>query len=141
MFGKKKKMNAQDQVVLSEQHDSEYVLEVSDLVVHYELENETVEAVNGISLRLKKGETIGLAGETGAGKSIIIDAISCMLGFRTSREIIKAGCETAFVEGMFYTDSQAVNDCLTTNALTISKMSSTFLMVMGSLMLAIVRVR
>ena len=54
-----------------------------------------------------------MTGETGAGKSIIIDAISCMLGFRTSREIIKAGCETAFVEGMFYTDSQAVNDCLT----------------------------
>ena len=54
-----------------------------------------------------------MTGETGAGKSIIIDAISCMLGFRTSREIIKAGCETAFVEGMFYTDSQTVNDCLT----------------------------
>ena len=69
MFGKKKKMNAPDQVVLYEQHESEYVLEVSDLVVHYELENETVEAVNGISLRLKKGETIGLVGETAAGKS------------------------------------------------------------------------
>ena len=79
MFGKKKKMNAQDQVVLSEQHDSEYVLEVSDLVVHYELENETVEAVNGISLRLKKGETIGLVGETGAGKSSTALAILNMV--------------------------------------------------------------
>ena len=79
MFGKKKKMNAQDQVVLSEQHDSEYVLEVSDLVVHYELENETVEGVNGISLRLKKGETIGLVGETGAGKSSTALAILNMV--------------------------------------------------------------
>ena len=45
------------------------VLEVKDLVVHYVLEDETVEAVNGISLSLKKGQTLGLIGETGAGKT------------------------------------------------------------------------
>jgi peptide/nickel transport system ATP-binding protein len=39
-----------------------------DLVVHYVLEKETVEAVNGISFQLRKGETLGLVGETGAGK-------------------------------------------------------------------------
>ena len=47
----------------------ETVLEVKDLVVHYELEDETVEAVNGISFSLKRGQTIGLVGETGAGKT------------------------------------------------------------------------
>jgi len=45
------------------------VLDVKDLVVHYVLEDETVEAVNGISFRLEKGRTIGLVGETGAGKT------------------------------------------------------------------------
>lgn len=53
-----------------------------------------------------------LTGETGAGKSIIIDAISCILGFRTSKELIKTGCDSAFVEGIFYTDSQSVNEYL-----------------------------
>ena len=49
--------------------DNELVLEIKDLVVQYVLEDETVEAVNGISLSLKKGQTIGLVGETGAGKT------------------------------------------------------------------------
>jgi oligopeptide/dipeptide ABC transporter ATP-binding protein len=49
--------------------DSETLLEVKDLVVSYVLEDETVEAVNGISFSLKKGQTLGLVGETGAGKT------------------------------------------------------------------------
>jgi peptide/nickel transport system ATP-binding protein len=52
-----------------EQKDYENVLEIRDLAVQYILEDETVEAVNGISFSLKKGETIGLVGETGAGKT------------------------------------------------------------------------
>jgi len=48
---------------------SDVVLEVNDLIVHYVLENETVEAVNDISFSLKKGRAIGLVGETGAGKT------------------------------------------------------------------------
>lgn len=45
------------------------VLDMQDLVIHYVLEDETVEAVGGISLMLKKGQTLGLVGETGAGKT------------------------------------------------------------------------
>ncbi len=45
------------------------VLRVEDLTVYYELEEETVKAVNNISFSLNKGETIGLVGETGAGKT------------------------------------------------------------------------
>ena len=52
----------------SANHD-DILLDVQDLVVHYVLEDETVEAVNGVSLRLKKGQTLGLVGETGAGKT------------------------------------------------------------------------
>ena len=49
--------------------DEDVVLDVEDLVIHYELETATVEAVNGISFQVKKGRTIGLVGETGAGKT------------------------------------------------------------------------
>lgn len=42
-----------------------------------------------------------LSGETGAGKSIIIDAISAILGERTYREVIRTGCEKAFVSAVF----------------------------------------
>lgn len=47
----------------------DFVLEVENLNVKFVLEEETVEAVNGISLSIKKGETLGLVGETGAGKT------------------------------------------------------------------------
>ncbi len=45
------------------------LIEVSDLFVTYTSNNEVVRAVNGISFSLKKGETLGLVGETGAGKT------------------------------------------------------------------------
>ena len=38
-----------------------------------------------------------LTGETGAGKSIVIDAISAILGERASREMIRTGAQKAFV--------------------------------------------
>ncbi|MFA6706909.1 MAG: ABC transporter ATP-binding protein, partial [Sphaerochaetaceae bacterium] len=47
----------------------EPVLVVEDLQVRFELEAETVSAVNGISFTLKKGHTLGFVGETGAGKT------------------------------------------------------------------------
>ena len=42
-----------------------------------------------------------LTGETGAGKSIVIDAISAILGHRTSKEIIRTGAEKAYVSATF----------------------------------------
>lgn len=47
----------------------ETLLEVTDLVVKYKTDLETVSAVNGISFNLNKGETLGIVGETGAGKT------------------------------------------------------------------------
>ena len=44
----------------------ENVLEVKNLVVHYVLKKETVEAVNDVSFTLKSGRSLGLVGETGA---------------------------------------------------------------------------
>ena len=45
-----------------------------------------------------------LTGETGAGKSIIIDAVSLLLGARASSKDIRFGCSKATVEGTFRTE-------------------------------------
>jgi len=45
------------------------ILEVQDLTIHYLTEGSTVRAVNGISFTIGDGETLGLVGETGAGKT------------------------------------------------------------------------
>ena len=60
--------------MMSEQTAKNF-LEVKDLVVEYTSDGEIVHAVNGISLSLNKGETLGLVGETGAGKTTIAKAI------------------------------------------------------------------
>jgi peptide/nickel transport system ATP-binding protein len=55
------------------------IISVQDLVVQYVTRDETVEAVNGVSFRLNYGETMGLVGETGAGKTTIAKAIMRIL--------------------------------------------------------------
>lgn len=54
-------------------------LEIKDLEVIYTQNRRTVHAVNGVSLSLEKGQTIGLVGETGAGKTTIAKAIMRIL--------------------------------------------------------------
>src|SRR5438874_5897654 len=44
-------------------------------------------------------------GETGAGKSIIIDAVSALLGGKIGADFVRAGCERASVEGVFSVDA------------------------------------
>lgn len=50
-------------------------LKVEDLVVEYKTGGRIVHAVNGVSFALERGETLGLVGETGAGKTTIAKAI------------------------------------------------------------------
>ena len=54
-------------------------LEVKDLVVEYTADGSVIQAVNGVSFELEKGKTIGLVGETGAGKTTIAKAIMRIL--------------------------------------------------------------
>ena len=48
---------------------SQNILEIKDLFVQYSAGKDTVRAVNGINLTLEEGESLGLVGETGAGKT------------------------------------------------------------------------
>lgn len=48
---------------------TEKILDIQDLVIHYETDDGCVEAVNGLSLSVHKKQTMGLVGETGAGKT------------------------------------------------------------------------
>ena len=65
------------------------ILEIQDLEVIYKTDAEVVHAVNGISLTLNEGETIGLVGETGAGKTTTALSVLSLLPDRTG--IIKRG--------------------------------------------------
>ena len=47
------------------------LLDIKNLTIHYETDAGCVEAVNDVNLKLEKGETLGLVGETGAGKTTI----------------------------------------------------------------------
>ena len=62
----------------------ETILEINNLSVKYKTDLETVHAVNGIDLALFKSETLGIVGETGAGKTTTALAIMGLLPERVS---------------------------------------------------------
>ena len=59
-----------------------------------------IAVIEKASIDLEKGFTV-LTGETGAGKSIIIDAIHAVLGERTSKELVRTGTDSASVSALF----------------------------------------
>lgn len=59
--------------------------------------------IEEISLNFERGMTV-LTGETGAGKSIVIDAMNMMLGSRASIDVIRHGSPKAEIEGFFSVD-------------------------------------
>ena len=59
-----------------------------------------IAVIEKASIDLEKGFTV-LTGETGAGKSIIIDAIHAVLGERTSKELVRSGTDSASVSALF----------------------------------------
>lgn len=64
---------------------SDILLAIKDLQVVYEVEEGTVHAVNGISLQLVRGKTLGIVGETGAGKTTTALSILRLLPEKTGR--------------------------------------------------------
>ena len=65
--------------------NTEKMLEIKDLSVVYETDLETVYAVNGVTLSLEKGATLGLVGETGAGKTTLALTLMRLLPERTGK--------------------------------------------------------
>lgn len=95
---------------------SQPVLNIRDLVVHYETRTGVAEAVNRVNLEVNAGETLGLVGETGAGKTTIALSIMGLLpepaghiiqgsielnGEDVAKHIRKKGRKTKINEKMF----------------------------------------
>lgn len=67
--------------------------------------------IDNITINFKPGLTV-LTGETGAGKSIIIDAIGMLLGERASQDLIRYGADKAIIEGVFFHDNPVITEIL-----------------------------
>ncbi len=61
---------------------------------------ENIAVISRSGIEFNNGFNV-LTGETGAGKSIIIDSLYAVLGHRTSKELIRHGCDSAFVSAVF----------------------------------------
>ena len=76
--------------------------------------------IQEVSLTFDKGMTV-LTGETGAGKSIIIDAMNLMLGSRATTDVIRHGSPKAEIEGLFSLEKNAdLEDLLTQQGIAVS---------------------
>ena len=72
------------------------------------LDIKNIALIEQINMEPQDGMTV-LTGETGAGKSIIIDAVNLLLGSRTNKELVRYGTEKARVSGAFTPNAQALS--------------------------------
>ena len=113
MFGKTKKKGPDRPVEMSGDH----LLEVRDLNVNIRVEEDTLHAVRGVNFVLGRGETLGLVGESGCGKSV------------TSKEIMGINPKNCASSGevLFRTKSGE-----TVNLLTLEKDGAVYRALRGS---------
>ena len=71
-----------------------------------QLHIENIAVIEKADIEFGKGLTV-LTGETGAGKSIIVDSLGAVRGARTSRELVRTGAEYGVVSAVFETDAAA----------------------------------
>lgn len=76
-----------------------------------ELHIKNVAVIDEIRIEFESGFNV-LTGETGAGKSILIDSINMALGGRCSRDIIRSGCDFALVDLCFETSNPHLSELL-----------------------------
>lgn len=72
------------------------------MIEHLSIKNVTI--IEELEISFCKGLNI-ISGETGAGKSIIIDSLGFILGNKANKDFIRRGCDSALVEGLFYINS------------------------------------
>ena len=90
-------------------------LKISDIAI---IKEAVIDFDNGLNV---------LTGETGAGKSIIIDAINAILGERTSRELIRTGSNNAEVSAFF----ENINDITANNVVNDNSSNTIFNIIIG----------
>ena len=71
--------------------DKDIILEVRDLKKYFKSPTGTLHAVDGVNFSIRRGETLGLVGESGCGKSVT--ALS-VLGFTTCARICRSSSRT-----------------------------------------------
>jgi DNA repair protein RecN (Recombination protein N) len=84
-----------------------------------ELRLESYAVIDNAAIEFSSGLNL-LTGETGAGKSILIDALGLLLGGKASTDVIRTGAERAVVMGVFESEgaaAKAIEDILETNGL------------------------
>ncbi len=79
------------------------------MLIHLEIRN--IALIDKVNIEFGKGLNI-LSGETGAGKSIVIDSINAILGGRVYKELIRTGTEKASIQGVFQVESEKINEVL-----------------------------
>ena len=72
---------------------------------------ENIAVIEQADIELEPGLTV-MSGETGAGKSIVIDSVGAILGRRVSRELIRSGAQKGFVSAVFSALSPGLNRLL-----------------------------
>src|SRR5215470_20036606 len=91
----------------------------SRTIVLTELRLENYAVIDNVVVEFASGLNL-LTGETGAGKSILIDALGLLLGDKASSEVVRAGTERAVVSAVFENEGvvvEAIESVLETNGL------------------------
>jgi DNA repair protein RecN (Recombination protein N) len=73
-----------------------------------ELSIQRIALIESLQLHLKRGFNV-FTGETGAGKSILLDALGLLLGNRASADLIRYGCDSGYVEALFDVNDVTAN--------------------------------
>lgn len=81
-----------------------------------ELRVENYAVIDSVVVEFSRGLNL-LTGETGAGKSILIDALALLMGEKASSDLVRHGADRAIIAAVFDTDGEAINEVLEANGL------------------------
>lgn len=83
---------------MADDEAADWILAIQDLVTHFEFDEGTVRAVDGVSLTVQRGRTLGIVGESGCGKSVMAQSVLQIVGaggqIRQGRILLQRDRET-----------------------------------------------